>query len=79
VETWEELDAVLAEHLPSELRTSTSADDSSPQDGARRDELVALLGTHRGNISAVARALGKAPVQIRRWLRRYGLDPDRFR
>jgi len=70
---------IQLEHLPSELRTSTSADDSSPQDGARRDELVALLGTHRGNISAVARALGKAPVQIRRWLRRYGLDPDRFR
>ena len=33
----------------------------------------------RGNISAVARALGKERVQIRRWCRRWGLDPDAFR
>ncbi|MBI4509080.1 MAG: hypothetical protein HY698_05565 [Deltaproteobacteria bacterium] len=57
------------------------------QDRARRDEertkdrerLVALLRQHQGNIAAVARDMGKAPVQIRRKLTRYGLDIGQFR
>ncbi len=40
-----------------------------------KDELVALLREHAGNISAVARALGKARMQIQRWIRRYRIDP----
>ncbi len=40
---------------------------------ARRDQLAALLAEHQGNISAVARAMGKARMQIQRWLKRYGL------
>ena len=44
-----------------------------------RDELTALLREHGGNISAVARTLGKARVQIQRWVKRYGLDPESFR
>src|SRR5262245_18005586 len=43
----------------------------SDGDRARREELVASLAEHRGNISAVARALGKDHVQIRRWLERF--------
>jgi transcriptional regulator with GAF, ATPase, and Fis domain len=47
------------------------------------DELRALLATklveHHGNISAVARALGKHREQIHRWLRRFGFDPEAFR
>jgi transcriptional regulator with PAS, ATPase and Fis domain len=45
----------------------------SPEDRARRDEIAALLREHGGNISAVARAMGKARVQLQRWIRRYGL------
>jgi sigma-54 dependent transcriptional regulator, acetoin dehydrogenase operon transcriptional activator AcoR len=45
----------------------------------RRDQLVALLQTHRGNISAVARAMGKARSQVQRWLHDYGLDPEQYR
>jgi DNA-binding NtrC family response regulator len=45
----------------------------------RREQLVALLQTHRGNISAVARALGKARSQVQRWLHDYGLDPEHYR
>jgi transposase-like protein len=37
------------------------------------------LREHAGNISAVARTLGKARVQIQRWVKRYGLDPESFR
>ncbi|WP_159396567.1 sigma 54-interacting transcriptional regulator [Sorangium cellulosum] len=53
--------------------------DLRPEDGARRQELVALLGQHRGNITAVARAMGKARMQIQRWLKRYRIDPEQFR
>jgi transcriptional regulator of acetoin/glycerol metabolism len=48
-------------------------------DDPQRALLVKLLEEHQGNLSAVARALGKDRVQIRRWLRRYRLDPDAYR
>jgi MoxR-like ATPase len=41
---------------------------------ALRDQLVA----HRGNVSAVARSLGKDRKQIHRWLRRFGLRAETF-
>ncbi len=34
-----------------------------------------LLAEHQGNISAVARAMGKARMQIQRWIKRYNLKP----
>ena len=43
------------------------------------DELVALLKEHRGNISSIARAMGKARMQVQRWLKRFGLDPQSYR
>jgi transcriptional regulator of acetoin/glycerol metabolism len=46
---------------------------------ARGDRLVVLLHEHRGNVSAVARATGKARIQIQRWLKRYHLAPGEFR
>jgi transcriptional regulator of acetoin/glycerol metabolism len=49
------------------------------EDAARRGELVALLTEHRGNVSAVAKAMGKARMQIQRWLKRYDIDAERFR
>ena len=45
----------------------------------RREELVSLLREHRGNVTAVARVLGKARAQVQRWMRRYGLRPTVFR
>jgi DNA-binding NtrC family response regulator len=45
----------------------------------RRAELLAALQTHRGNVSAVARALGKPRSQVQRWLRDYHLDPAQYR
>jgi transcriptional regulator with GAF, ATPase, and Fis domain len=74
---------IEAGHLPDALRagprraaaaTAPPAGESAA-DEARRAELIRLLAEHAGNISAVARAMGKQRVQIRRWLRRYGLDP----
>ncbi|MBL8910930.1 MAG: helix-turn-helix domain-containing protein, partial [Archangium sp.] len=56
-----------------------SADESAGElDDARKEELVALLKQHGGNVSAVARAMGKARMQIQRWMARYELDPRSF-
>jgi len=74
-------------HLPESVRTSATArppsapppGPPSAQEDARRTELIALLREHKGNISAVARTMGLARMQIQRWLKRYQLDPDSFR
>ena len=44
------------------------------EDERRREQLIQLMEAHRGNISAVARELGKDRAQIRRWLRRFNLQ-----
>jgi len=44
-----------------------------------RERLVSLMQEHHGNITGVARAMGKARMQIQRWLKRYRLAPDQFR
>lgn len=43
-----------------------------------RDALESVLIEHKGNISAVARALGVHRTQLRRWLSRHGLDAARY-
>jgi DNA-binding NtrC family response regulator len=58
---------------------ATPPRDASPEDEARRAELVRLLQSHRGNLSAVARDLGKARFQVQRWMKRYALRPEDYR
>ncbi len=62
-------------HLPEAVRGRPTTEG----DQRARDELIRLLAEHGGNVSAVARVMGKARVQIRRWCRRYGIDPDAYR
>jgi transcriptional regulator of acetoin/glycerol metabolism len=45
----------------------------SPEDEALRRELCERLEAHDGNISQVAREMGKARQQVQRWMRRFGL------
>jgi transcriptional regulator of acetoin/glycerol metabolism len=78
--------AIDLPHLPRAVRdaavTSAPAREAAPLsdgDAALRDQVVALLTEHAGNISAVARAAGKARWQIHRWLRRFGLDSEDYR
>lgn len=52
---------------------------ASPEDEKRRDELLRLLQEHRGNLTAIARHLGKARFQIQRWMKRYALRPEDYR
>ncbi|MEO6601954.1 MAG: sigma 54-interacting transcriptional regulator [Polyangiaceae bacterium] len=42
-------------------------------------ELRALLVNHQGNVAAVGRELGKARMQIHRWMKRYSIAIDEFR
>jgi DNA-binding NtrC family response regulator len=52
----------------------------SPQlDEQLRRELIALFTECKGNVSEVARRMGKARVQIQRWLKRFAIDPAAFR
>lgn len=50
----------------------------SESEKQRRGEILQLLREHSGNITAVARALGKARTQVQRWLKRYRIDPRNF-
>ena len=70
------------EHLPAAVRRGRAAT-TAPIPRSTRQELrarlVDLLREHRGNVSAVARAMGKARMQIHRWMKRFGLEPDAYR
>jgi len=76
-------DVIYLEHLPpavaGTLDRPTPPEATAQASAPVRDVLVAQLRSHRGNVAAVARTLGKAPVQIQRWMRRFGIDPNEFR
>jgi DNA-binding NtrC family response regulator len=68
------------DHLPEAIRTHRAAgSELRPEDAALRDRITELLREHGGNVTAVGRSLGKAPIQIRRWCRRLGVDLAAFR
>ena len=77
--------AIALDHLPEEVRAAPAdpgeagGREATGEDAAARERLVAMLIEHKGNVSAVARATGKARMQVQRWLKRYGLDPERYR
>ena len=61
-------------------RTPSAPSGASPDRRAPTlDELTELLTRHRGNITAVSREVGKERMQVHRWMKRHGLDPERFR
>jgi transcriptional regulator with PAS, ATPase and Fis domain len=65
-------DDVIA--APKPVATAPMRDD----DRRLRDELTNYLREHKGNVTAVARAMGKARTQVQRWLRRFDIRPDSF-
>jgi len=69
------------EHLPAAVQTALSDTNLARrgEGNAEREKLVALLREHKGNIAAVARTMGKARMQIQRWLKRHQIDPESFR
>jgi transcriptional regulator with GAF, ATPase, and Fis domain len=50
-----------------------------PEAGSQRQRLNTLLDQHGGNVSAVAKALGKPRAQVYRWMKAFGLSATRFR
>lgn len=76
------------EHFPEGIRPARPKAESpqpaaaaavSPGDIAQRAEIVRLLQLHHGNLSAVARDLGKARFQVQRWIKRFALRPGDYR
>lgn len=58
----------------------TSAEDASEGDDEDlRRELLVRLADAQGNVSEVARAMGKARQQVQRWVRRFGIRPEAYR
>jgi transcriptional regulator with GAF, ATPase, and Fis domain len=80
---------VLLQNLPDRVRQADADDHRqassqeprtlSDEQKRRRDELIALLEKHQGNVAAVAREMGKDRAQIHRWLRAYTIELDRYR
>lgn len=76
------------EHLPEPIQTEMS-DYGRPAPGApsehdpkrtpTAEELHQLLLRHQGNVAAVGRELGKARMQVHRWLKKYELELEHYR
>jgi sigma-54 dependent transcriptional regulator, acetoin dehydrogenase operon transcriptional activator AcoR len=65
---------------PADAWRAPGAEPALREDEARRrEQILALLAEHRGNVTAVARALGKGRFQLQRWIKRYRIEADRFR
>jgi transcriptional regulator with GAF, ATPase, and Fis domain len=58
-----------------------AAPDAGKEDSVApsREDLLLLLERHQGNVAAVGRDLGKARMQIHRWLKRYAIDINDYR
>ena len=73
-------EAVETEHLPRAVVAGPRAPaELTREEAAHRGELLELLREHRGNLSAVARVVGKGRTQVRRWVSRYGFHLASFR
>ena len=86
---------IARQHLPERVRGRSTADRTSiaaglmqqaaavparsDEDRAIYDALVLALGASEGNVSETARRMGKARQQIQKWLRRFGIDPAKFK
>jgi DNA-binding NtrC family response regulator len=72
---------ILPEHLAFGVLSASPA--MSPNRAAHAEgvpeDLCDRLRVHGGNVAAVARETGKAPVQVRRWLKKLGIDPNDYR
>jgi DNA-binding NtrC family response regulator len=75
------------EHLPATITSPVDEPEPSAvptsrlsaRDQQLRLELLAQLAQHKGNLADVARAMGKARMQVHRWCKRFGIDPNAYR
>ena len=67
------------EHLGTEPRLAATVAPSSDAPADLEAELRRLLRLRAGNVSAVARDMGKARMQIHRWMAQFGIRAEDFR
>ena len=60
-------------------RASQPPEDDEAQGAPDEPALRELLLKHQGNVAAVGRELGKARMQIHRWMKRHGIDIAEYR
>jgi hypothetical protein len=70
---------IEVDHLPDTVRHGPSQRVLPASEHADCDRLSALLTETRGNVSATATAMRTSRSQVHRWMKRFGLKPDRFR
>ena len=74
-------DRIDIHNLPDEIRryqpVTREVEHTSTEN--RQKQLIRLLSSHRGNVSAVARAMGYSRMQVHRWMKQLNLDPSEFR
>lgn len=76
---------VTVADLPSALALAPGAPEQTAdavldgRDEELRRELLVRIVDARGNVTEVARAMGKARQQVQRWLRRFQIDPEAYR
>jgi sigma-54 dependent transcriptional regulator, acetoin dehydrogenase operon transcriptional activator AcoR len=51
----------------------------SEEEQKLKEELTQALQRTNGNVSEISRTMGKTRMQIHRWMKRFGLDPETFR
>jgi transcriptional regulator with PAS, ATPase and Fis domain len=72
---------IQRQHLPHAIQDpqpQIDTPDLSNEQQEHREQVIALLQKHAGNVSAVARETGKARTQVQRWMKRYNLKPTQF-
>jgi transcriptional regulator of acetoin/glycerol metabolism len=78
-------DVLTLDHLPEIMRAPSKKSAPpipsplSADDERLRVDLVSALTSCSGNVSEVARALGKTRMQIHRWMKRFAIDPESYR
>lgn len=70
---------IMVEDLPSTVAAPAPRAPEEQEREAERTRLVALLVEHRGNIAAVARALGTSRAQVHRLAERHRIDFAAYR
>ncbi len=71
---------IRAEHLPAWSRRAPTEVPTSHlhDDDPIKEELIRHFREQKGNVSAVARVMGKARTQVQRWMKRFGIEADEY-
>jgi hypothetical protein len=73
------LNLARAANPPDISATVAAQEPHQPLDKSFKEDLIARLKESNGNIARVARDMGKARMQVHRWMKRYGIEVSSFR